>query len=404
MHNARNKVAKGAKQLGKDMLKPLTTTVEMLGTVFQNFGNAQIAGDSGVGTAMATASGYQHNLKTGKWEQNEKNLKNTEELRDNLSVISSFSPTNPATVIIDKVAVPVVSYITSKYISPIFKNALNKIPKRTTYTEILPNGKEVKHVQYIRPKTSTQTLELKETQPGVFGTRSFKSLPEEYVTLYHGSPEPFNISNFQDGVDMGLHATTNKNFAKMFGNSVYEFQVPKSSIRHQRIPDLGITDYRIVTNNAKIGNGVQLFPGNNFSDLRDLAYKGDAWQVIQHYKNGMYTPYINNSGPKLDITTRKAFDNFVTTNNTKLGLNPEATINFRNIYFKDIPVQMSEQIDNLVTSGRANNTSIRNAIKKKYPVLQYNNTNDVYQDPSVLNTSYIILDNEMIKNPKLLDN
>jgi hypothetical protein len=39
-----------------------------LGNQFIKFGNAQIAGDSGVGAAMATASGYEYNRNSGKWE------------------------------------------------------------------------------------------------------------------------------------------------------------------------------------------------------------------------------------------------------------------------------------------------------------------------------------------------
>lgn len=50
----------------------------------ESFGNAQIAGDSGVGTAMAVASGYQYNPKTKKWEQSKENVKEAEGLRKGL--------------------------------------------------------------------------------------------------------------------------------------------------------------------------------------------------------------------------------------------------------------------------------------------------------------------------------
>ena len=60
---------------------------------FVRFGNAQIAGDSGVGTSMAVASGYKHNPQTGMWEQSEENIKEAEGLRNNLAVLSlTFSP------------------------------------------------------------------------------------------------------------------------------------------------------------------------------------------------------------------------------------------------------------------------------------------------------------------------
>ncbi len=65
----------------------------------ESFGNAQIAGDSGVGTAMAVASGYQYNPKTRKWEQSEENLKEAEGLRNNLAYLSSFSDTHPMNVL-----------------------------------------------------------------------------------------------------------------------------------------------------------------------------------------------------------------------------------------------------------------------------------------------------------------
>ena len=72
-----------------------------LGNQFIRFGNAQIAGESGSGTAMATASGYQHNPKTRMWEQSEENLKDAEGLRNNLSFISAFSPMHYGNVAFD---------------------------------------------------------------------------------------------------------------------------------------------------------------------------------------------------------------------------------------------------------------------------------------------------------------
>ena len=80
-------------QVGKKILK-----------FFESFGNAQIAGESGVGTSMAIASGYQFNPKTRKWEQSEENLKEAEGLRNNLSVLSTFSPTHPSQVLYDATA------------------------------------------------------------------------------------------------------------------------------------------------------------------------------------------------------------------------------------------------------------------------------------------------------------
>lgn len=100
---------------------------------FVRFGNAQIAGDSGAGTAMAIASGWNHNPETGMWEQSEENIKKTEELRNNLSFISGFSPTHPLSVLFDKVIVPGAVFIGNKgyqiikpALEPYFMHGANK--------------------------------------------------------------------------------------------------------------------------------------------------------------------------------------------------------------------------------------------------------------------------------------
>ena len=76
-------------QIGQKILKGLL-----------NFGNAQIAGDSGAATSVAIASGYQYNPSTRRWEQSEENVKEAEGLRNNLAFISSFSDTYPVNVAI----------------------------------------------------------------------------------------------------------------------------------------------------------------------------------------------------------------------------------------------------------------------------------------------------------------
>lgn len=86
---------------------------------FIKFGNAQIAGDSGAGTAMAIASGYEHNPKTGKWEQSEERVNDpaVKALRNNLSVISGFSPSiNPVVKQAANKAVPVVKEVVSDFV------------------------------------------------------------------------------------------------------------------------------------------------------------------------------------------------------------------------------------------------------------------------------------------------
>lgn len=76
-------------QVGKKILN-------WLGNQFIKFGNAQIAGDSGVGASMAIASGYRFNRDTGMWEQSEENIKEAEGLRNNLALLSAFGQGLPS--------------------------------------------------------------------------------------------------------------------------------------------------------------------------------------------------------------------------------------------------------------------------------------------------------------------
>ena len=55
------------------------------------FGNAQIAGESGAGTAMAIANGYEVNPETQRWEQTAERFNDpaVAALRNNLAVIGA---------------------------------------------------------------------------------------------------------------------------------------------------------------------------------------------------------------------------------------------------------------------------------------------------------------------------
>lgn len=98
------------------------------------FGNAQISGESGIGTSMAIASGYQYDPKKG-WVQSEENLKETEGLRNNLSFISTFSPTHPATALVEKAIVPGVMFVGSKGL-PYIKQIFNTLKKSTKISKV----------------------------------------------------------------------------------------------------------------------------------------------------------------------------------------------------------------------------------------------------------------------------
>lgn len=121
-------------QLGKKILK-----------FFESFGNAQIAGESGVGTSMAVASGYQYNPKTRKWEQSEKNLKEAEGLRNNLAFLSAYSPTHPISAVIDKALIPVVGAA--------YKGVRNNIAARAITKQIDSVSPVIN--QQIKPKQIT---------------------------------------------------------------------------------------------------------------------------------------------------------------------------------------------------------------------------------------------------------
>jgi hypothetical protein len=73
------------------------------------FGNAQISGDSGAGAAAAAASGYKYDRDKHRFVQSEKQIKEAEELRNNLAIISTFSPTHPITATIENGFISVIS-------------------------------------------------------------------------------------------------------------------------------------------------------------------------------------------------------------------------------------------------------------------------------------------------------
>ena len=72
-----------------------------LGRFLTGFGNAQIAGESGAATAVATASGYEYNPENRRFEQTEERLNDpsVKALRNNLEVLSTFSETHPYSIL-----------------------------------------------------------------------------------------------------------------------------------------------------------------------------------------------------------------------------------------------------------------------------------------------------------------
>lgn len=92
-------------QLGKKILNGLLM-----------FGNAQIAGESGPATSIAIASGWEYNPKTKKWEQTKDKINDpsVKALRNNLSILSTFSPTHPTTALIEQALIPGISFIGNK--------------------------------------------------------------------------------------------------------------------------------------------------------------------------------------------------------------------------------------------------------------------------------------------------
>lgn len=125
-----------------------------LGRAITGFGNAQIAGDSGAATSAAVASGYKHNLETGKWEQTENNINEAKDLQHSLSVLSAFSPTHPVTVAAERVIMPGLSYAGAKYIKPMINNGVKQV--KQTLRQLNPIIDDLKNIynRYTAPKTN----------------------------------------------------------------------------------------------------------------------------------------------------------------------------------------------------------------------------------------------------------
>ena len=114
-------------------------------------------------------------------------------LRDNLAVLSTFSPTNPTTAITDNIIIPGLTKVGTKLFSPLVKGVKklwqNK-PVRTVAEEILPDGTLKKQVNWHRPNHNSTTYEVVDLSDNT------KYLPNEQVPLYHGSSHSFNPNEF----------------------------------------------------------------------------------------------------------------------------------------------------------------------------------------------------------------
>lgn len=156
-------------QIGNKILKVIT-----------DFGNAQIAGDSGIGTSMAISSGYQYNPKTRKWEQSEKNIKEAEGLRNNLAVLSTFSPTHPSNVVVEGI------FNGASKLAPVMANMVKRIP----YKNISINGKALS-------KTQIQALEQSKSQLISRGVKN-----PTYAQIVNNSDLGFTVpENFYSGIN-----------------------------------------------------------------------------------------------------------------------------------------------------------------------------------------------------------
>lgn len=115
-----------------------------LGRFITGFGNAQIAGDSGAATSVATASGYEYNPENRRFEQTEERLNDpsVEALRDNLAFISTFSPTHYGTAFFEKAVIPGISYVGGKTLRPIFKEIKKLSPKKAKLAKTIVSDPE----------------------------------------------------------------------------------------------------------------------------------------------------------------------------------------------------------------------------------------------------------------------
>lgn len=307
---------------------------------FIKFGNAQIAGDSGAGAAMAIASGYEHNPKTGKWEQSEERLNDpaVKALRDNLSVISSFSMGNP----VDDVT------------------ALYNIIRHPAQT-----AKAVK---------------------GALSDAKFFIKNPKAQKVYHGSSQPFNLNEARIGSsgNIGVHVTPNKRIADTFadnGGAIMEAYIARNP--DAVVPDIGSNDYRFLSNNF-IVPAKHNTPGNMVESYYSLNYGNDNTLF------GLLETYGAN--PKKGVN-RYGKPIIETYNETVIPLRDEFFPNM-----SQSAKNKSEQL--LAKSNQASNSQLNSEAAKilsddGYKFIQYHNTVE-----GGGGTSYIVTDPNIFYIPK----
>lgn len=212
-------------QIGKKILNFITA-----------FGNAQIAGDSGAGAAAAAASGYQYNPKTRKWEQSKENLKESENLRNNLAVLSTFSPTHPATALIEKAVIPGVVYIGGKMLKPIFNKYTFNSFKNITLNSLRDKG-------IITQQELDYLKNLKIQKGNTFSSSTNNiSVPQNYHPKQDGGFSLFHELGHQLGNKRGQEFL--EQFYNQYGRGYqYSFKLPKGIDKLARNQDELFADY-----------------------------------------------------------------------------------------------------------------------------------------------------------------
>lgn len=176
--------------------------------------------------AITTASGWQQN-KDGKWIQNKPN----KELADNLSTLSTMSPTHP------------ISFITGQII------------------------------------------------PGMVSNQYLKYLNRNYQKVFHGTKKKFALSNARtySKDNVGFHASPTEEMARSFSGDkgiVHKFYIPKN--HRIKTIDLGANDYRWLSNDVTLSKNIA-YPANGDNTFRDALLRKYGITPTYNVSGSRYT-------------------------------------------------------------------------------------------------------------------
>ena len=308
-----------------------------------SFGNAQIAGDSGIATSVAIASGYRYDPSKKKWVQDQQNYPDVKALRDNLFAIGEAAITAP-TAVDDVVG--------------LYNIIRHPIQSYKTMRNLVKDG-----WWFLKNPQATK--------------------------VYHGvrSGNKFNIKDAKTAspMNIGLHVTPNKNIAKAFNKDVIlEAYIPKHNIE---TIDIGFNDYNLLSNKKvfpKRPKGSGSFydnAGKNEFQVQLLKKHGAEPSINDYWGNSVLNTEKDVIIPLRKETwkhiPRKADD---AAENLLLDISTTSPTEFT----KEKAIQFNQ---------RANDIFSNNNVK----VIKYNNVNPYEGGGGV---SYIVTDPSVFYQPK----